>query len=340
LSDDGASTTKDWGVQSYPKPVIISVEADAATYWSPDTITLTVTCDTSGHSPVRADFSTVESGGGWVAGTDNLDGTYTITQALTSPVGEGTYSVAVEATNASGTSEGSIDITLGDAPDLTNPVQTPSSGITDSDSVDIDIDVDDLNADVVLAYSVDSGSWIENPMSGPVGNTWSGTIPAQDGGAHVDWKVTATDQQGNWDSYESSYDVEIPEALPDFVPGSESVHAAGDPGTVYNETPGNGAPQDTPIEYTAEIDTGNIPAAANYYVICSAFSPIRDSFIDINATVWLDPATNEIVTLSLTFDSATIPSGTLITGKIFVLTDLPANNGYVLAWVSFQHLVE
>ena len=340
LSDDGAITTKDWGVQTYPKPVIISIEADAEVYWTPDTITLTVTCDTSGHSPVRADFSTVDSGAGWVNGIDNLDGTYTITHGLVTPVGEGTFAVAVEATNVSGTSEGSIDIRLGDAPDLTNPVQTPSSGVTDTDTVDIDMDVDDLNADVVLGYSVDSGSWVEGPMTGPVGNTWSGTIPAQPKGSHVDWKVTATDQQGNWDSYSSSYDIQDPEPIPVFLPGTESVHAAGDPGTVYNETPGNGAPQDTPIEYTVTIDTSNIPETANYYVICSAFSPIRDGYIFINATVLLNNATNEIVTSTLTFDSATIPIGTLIIGKIFVITDLPSNGGRTLAWVAFSHLVE
>jgi len=219
-------------------------------------------------------------------------------------------------------------------------VQTPSSGITDTDTVDIDIDVDDLNADVVLGYSVDSGSWLEGPMTGPVGNTWSGTIPAQASGSHIDWKVTATDQQGLWDSYSSSYDIAVTGDEPKFVPGSESVHAAGDPGTVYNETPGSGAPQDVPIEYTVTIDTSDIPETANYYVICSAFSPIRDSYIDINATVTLNNATNEIVTMSLTFDSATIPIGTLIIGKIFVLTDLPANDGQTLAWVAFSHLVE
>ena len=340
LSDDGAITTKDWGVQTYPKPVIISIEADAEIYWNPDTITLTVTCDSAGIPTVQADFSTVDSGATWVSGTDNLDGTYTITHGLVTPVGEGLFAVAVEATNVSGTSEGSIDIRLGDAPDLTNPVQTPSSDIQDTDTVDIDMDVDDLNADVVLGYSVDSGSWIEGPMTGPVGNTWSGTIPAQASGSHIDWKVTATDQQGLWDSYSSSYDVATGGFDPEFIPGSESVHAAGDPGTVYNETPGNGAPQDTPIEYTVTIDTSPIPVAANYFVICSAFSPIRDSYIDINATVWLDSATNEIVTLSLTFDSATIPVDTLIIGKIFVLTDLPANGGRTLAWVAFSHLVE
>ena len=294
---------------------------------------------------MSANFDPVEVGTGWINGVDNLDGTYTITHALVTPVGEGTFVVNVEATNISGTSSTTVDIRLGQAPTFSGWAQSPTAGnVGDTDNVDVDIEINDnggaANVQADLVYQVDGGSWVTNPMSYAGGTHWDGTIPAQASGAHVDYIINATDLLGNWASDAHSYDVETLGSDPELVPGSESIHEPGFPGNVYNETPGYGAPQDELVNYQVEIDTSNMPASADYVIVVSAFDPIRDCFLDVNASVTLDNSTNVIVTLQLTFPSIIVAPGTLIYGKIYVLTDLPSNGGTTITWIAFTHLFE
>jgi hypothetical protein len=346
LSDtDGAVTPKTWAVATWPKPVIASIEADQDVYWAPpsDIIELTVICDKGGHT-VSANFDNVQSGAGSTTASNPGGGlTYIISFTLTTPVGEGTYDVDVTATNASGSTVETIEITLGQAPDIQSVTQNPiASAVGAGQVVDIDCTItdnggDDL-VDAYLEYRVDGSSWIMRTMSYAGSGHWDVTIPGQGSGTYVEYRVVASDQQDNTETAYRDYTVEAAPPVP-VITGT-GIHAPGDPGDVYNETPGYGAPQDTPVAYSVTVDTQFVETPAFYYVLVSAFDPIRNSFIDINASVWMQAPVSVDITLQLTFDSSTIPSGTLITGKIFILTDLPANNGQTVGILEFSHLVE
>jgi hypothetical protein len=347
LSDtDGAATTKTWAVTTWPKPVIASVTADKSVYWAPpsDVITLTVTCDDAGHTVV-ADFTNVESGSGNQTGSPTAGANYEVSFTLNTPVGEGTYDVIVYATNATGADSYTIPIRLGQAPTFGSPVLTPPKGQIDNDeSVAIDININDNggadNVDAYLKYRVDGGSWIQKSMTYAGSGDWDVTIPGQAGDSDVDYIINASDLVGNWATLSDSYTVNPPPTTPILVEGSESIHAAGDPGTVYNETPGFGAPIGDSTEYSVSIDTSFVETPDWYVVVVSAFDPIRQTFIDVNDTVWMEAPVSVDVTLSLFFDAALITSPRLITGKIFVLTDLPSNGGRTVSVLAFSHYLE
>ncbi|NVM31883.1 MAG: hypothetical protein HWN65_23790, partial [Candidatus Helarchaeota archaeon] len=346
LSDtDGGISTWDWGVQTSPKPVIVSVVADAAVYWDGDTITLTVECDTGFHT-VKADFTNVDTGDpGNETAPPPVGTTYTIQHLQITSATEGTYDVTVYAENATGTDTLIIPIRTGQAPTFSNWGQIPGVGsVTATDTVDVDIDIDDNsgqdppNVQATLQYRVDGGAWNNIPMIYAGSGHWDATIPAQYDGATVEYHINATDLQGNWNVDSHSYTITPGGTEPEIT--GETTHEPGFPGNVYTDQMGEGAPFDAPVAYRIDIDTSNIPVAANYVVLVSAFEPTRSCYIAIDPTVWLDPVTNEVVTLQLQYNTGDFPSGTLITGKVFVLTDLPSNLGRTVAWMSFQHLVE
>jgi hypothetical protein len=268
-----------------------------------------------------------------------------MTHTVTSPVGESTYDVIVYAENASGTATDTIAIRLGQAPTLGTPTQNPADGNVEYDSiVDIDIDINDNggqdNVDAYLKYRADGAAWIQRTMTYAGSGHWDVTIPEQTAGTYVEWVINASDQAGNWATLFEDYTVNLPPTEPVLVEGSESVHAAGDPGTVYNETPGHGAPLDSPIEYSVSIDTTFVQTPAFYVVLVSIFDPVRNSWININNTVWMQAPISVDVTLSVLFSSAEVGSGTLMIGKLFVLTDFPSNGGRTVSVLSFTHLVE
>ncbi|MHA1278264.1 MAG: hypothetical protein ACTSQ8_13830 [Candidatus Helarchaeota archaeon] len=347
LSDtDGAITPLIWSVATWPKPVIASITSDKDVYWpnpTQDIITLTVICDKGGHT-VKGYFGNLQSGAGNMTASNPGGGTsYTITFTLTSPVGEGTYDVIVYAENASGTSTDTIGITLGQAPTFESCVQNPADGSVEAnDVVDIDVVIRDNggddNVDAYLEYRADGGSWTQRTMSYAGSGHWDVTIPGQDTGAYVEYTIYASDQQGNTATLDQDYTVNTAKPDPKLV--DESVHAPGDPGTVYNETVGYGAPLDTPVAYTVTIDTSFVATPAFYYVVVSAFDPVRNTEITINSSVWIEAPSAIDVTQQLTFDSAKYASGTLITGKIFILTDLISKGGRTVSIIPFVHLVE
>ncbi|MFW9927104.1 MAG: hypothetical protein ACFFDM_10070, partial [Candidatus Thorarchaeota archaeon] len=90
----------------------------------------------------------------------------------------------------------------GGAPDTLGPSVTlvahdPTSP-TSSDSVTVSSDILDISGvdRATLQYRIDSGSWINVTMTN-VGDTWSGTIPAQADGATVTYRIVAYDGIGN-----------------------------------------------------------------------------------------------------------------------------------------------
>lgn len=347
LSDtDGAITPLTWAVTTWPKPVIASVVADKSVYWAPpqDTIKLTVTCDKAGHT-VKGYFGNVQAGAGNQTGSPAGGVKYEITFTLNTPVGEGTYNVIVYAENASGTTTATIGIRLGQAPTFSNQGQTPIDGqVKATDIVDIDIDINDNgganNVNAYLIYRTDGSSWTQRTMTYAGSAHWDVTIPKQPGGSYVEYIINASDQVGNWATYSASYTVNPPPTTPLLIEGSESIHAAGDPGTQYNETPGFGAQIGSNTEYTVSIDTSFVETPAFYVVVVSAFDPIRQTFIDVNSSVWMEAPINVEVTLSVFFDGNLITTPRMITGKIFILTDLPSNHGRTVSVLSFVHYLE
>ncbi len=210
IDADGAESILPWAIETWPIPVIVNIEANKEVYWSPDNITLMVTCNKAGYNPVRANFISVDTDANWENGIDNGDGTYTITHALVNPVGEGTYNIIVEATNASGTVIDIIGIRLGQAPIFSGWVQTPpNEHIIPYQAVDININITDNNgADNVQAifkYRVDGAMWITQPMTYAGSTQWNVTIPGQTNGACVEYVINATDTIGNWALFSRNY---------------------------------------------------------------------------------------------------------------------------------------
>jgi hypothetical protein len=103
----------------------------------------------------------------------------------------------------------------------------------------------------------------------------------------------------------------------------------------------NPAPRNTPIAYTATITTQFQEGPGAFFtVVVSAFDPIHHDWVSINSSVWLvNPSSPVAVTLTLTFKSADIPAGTLVTGQVYICTGLPENGGRTLAWIAFSHTV-
>lgn len=351
LSDDGADTTKSWAVVTWPVPVIASIEADKEVYWQ-EQIVLIVTCDNSGYSPVRADMSAIDGGAGWVnAQIDFGDGSYSITHTIANPgaIGEGIHTVTVEATNATSaaTDTRTIDIRLGQAPYLTGTglSQSPATNsVNENDVVTVSIYLSDnsgsANVQATLYYRIDGAAWTSGPMTYQGADLHDTTIPGQLGDTVVDYYVNATDAQDNWNTFADSYTVlggVPPKEDPVFVPGTEGVHAPGDPGTQYNLT--NPAPTNTAVAHSVTVDGADVTIAASYVVLVSVFDPIRDCFLQINSTVWVAPATTVDVTLDLVFSDTIITSQTLVTGTLYILTDLPSNGGETLTSVSFSYYV-
>ncbi len=349
--DDGADTTKSWAISTWPIPVVADVVADMEVYWAPDEVVLTITCDANNIPNVEVDYSAIDSGMTWENfDTNNGDGTYINRHTLvnTLAIGEGTHSLHVRARNTSGSSSFYIDIRLGQAPYLTGPglSQFPLDGaVNENDTVDIDVDLDDLDgaANVVatLYYRVGGANWVMSGMTYAGGTHHDGTIPGQAGDSVVDYYVNATDALGNWATFADSYTVNSggvpPPPEPDFVPGSESVHDPADPGTTYNLT--SPAPRDQDVAHTVTVDGTALVAPTLYVVLVTAFDPVRDCFLLINGSVLVPDGGTIDVTLDLYFDSGIVGPGTLITGTIYIMTDLPSNLGRTITWISFSYLV-
>lgn len=343
LSDTGAITPLTWAVSTWPKPVIASVVADKSVYWTGDVITLTVICDKGGHT-VKAYFGNIDVGAGNQTASNPGGGTtYTVTHTLNNPAGEATFNVIVFAENATGSDTTTIGIRLGQAPTFSNWVQTPSAGNVEMDEiVTITLDINDNgganNVNAYLKYRVDGSSWIQRSMTYLGSAHWEVTLPGQAAGAYVEYIINASDLAGNWATFIKNYAVNTPAGEP-IITG-QTIHAPGDPNTVYNETSGYGVPIDGIAEYTITIDTSYIVIPTYYLVAVSAFDPIRNTFLNISANVWMEAPIAVEVVLQLYFSSSIIPTATTITGKIFVCTDLPSEGGRTLSIIPFAHLVE
>lgn len=127
-----------------------------------------------------------------------------------------TYNYVVRAENTYGTSANSNEIevtTTGNvAPEITNIVQTPSTGINTSSTVSVSADVTDSDGTVegvALYWGTTSGSLTNNiDMSLVSGSTYTTDtdIPAQAGGATVYYEVYAIDDElAETTSLEQSY---------------------------------------------------------------------------------------------------------------------------------------
>ncbi|MHA1253763.1 MAG: hypothetical protein ACTSRP_27605, partial [Candidatus Helarchaeota archaeon] len=330
ISDmDGSEYTKIWAVQTWPAPVISEIVANATTYWQGDTIELTITCDSAGYQ-VSADFSPIDSSAGVVAATDNGDGTYTILHTIQSTTpGEGNYDITVTAVNSTTSTQDQESITLkkGDPPHFSNWVQTPADGDVDPDtSVQVDITITDNGGnDLVsayLEYRVDAGSWIQLEMTYLGSGNWRGTIPGQSSGAHVDYRIVASDQNDNTATFEASYSVKVIIVYPEIV----------------NSYP-HPAPRDVNISHYAELDTTGITTPTVYVVVVSAFDSDRHCFLEANTSVTVVEPNPVDVIIDLIIPSSLVNSDEYIYGHIYVLTDWPKNGGKIVASSFFDYKV-
>jgi hypothetical protein len=337
LDDDGAVTPLTWLVKTSELPIIVSIVADEDIYWTSQTITLTVTGEIPGYS-VSGDFTPI--GGGVVAGTDNADKTYTIQYTTGGSLTDGYYVIDVDATNVSGTTSDSITIRLGDAPTFSGWSQNPTDGnVEPAISVDVSIQIDDNTGssvlDVDMIYRINGGTWNSYAMNYGGGTTWTYTIPGQAAGAYVEYVINATDPSDLHNSYEADYSVNAP-SEPVFVPGTDLIHAPGDPGTEYNET--NPAPRNGPVSHSADIDTSFVAVPQTFVILVSTSDPMRHGYVDY-IVMWLDIATNPSITLNLTYPSTDVPAGTLITGELYILNDFLNASGKVINQVAFTYIV-
>jgi hypothetical protein len=340
LSDSGAVTPLTWAVQTSASPVIASIIADKPVYWTGQVVTLSVTCDKAGHI-VKADFTALDSSSNTTAKSGNP---YTVTHTL-GIVTAGTKLVTVYASNATGALNQTIAIRLGQAPTFSGLVQTPySSPIRWDVVVNVTIQISSVisNATVVASfkYNVNGAGWNLRAISHTGGVTrWTVLIPNQPSGGVLTYVINASDSQGNWNTFTNSYTVSSAPVTPVF--SAESTHAPNNASKIYTTVPGNGAPLGSPVAYTASIDTTYMQISPGYYyVIVSAFAPNRMDWVSINTSVYLTKPSITQVTLQLTFLSSQVPSGTIITGKMYITTGLPSTGGKTLAWISFSHLVQ
>ena len=91
---------------------------------------------------------------------------------------------------------------LGEAPDVVSPSITLVAHVPlnpgPSDAVTVSADIQDISGvtSAVMQYKVDAGAWNNVTMTS-VGTTWSATIPAQDVGAAIIYRIVAYDTIGN-----------------------------------------------------------------------------------------------------------------------------------------------
>lgn len=342
ISDtDGAGTPLSWAVATTADPVIMSVTADDLSYWHSDVVTLTVTCQwaQTAYDPVRADFTAL--GGSWVSGTTTDNTVYTITNTLpSSGLTAGIYTIPIEATNGTGTTDESIDLTIGIAPTISAPIQNPTDGNVEPDvTVDIDVDISGGSTTTAkLEYRVDGGSWILRPMTYAGSDHWDVTIPGQTAGAYVEYKITATSPEDLSSERNEHYTVTPPPPEPTLQEGSQSAYNPSN-GNPYNET--DGPALDSLVEYGVTIETDFLDAPGVFTVLVSLHDPDRNNWLYINDSVPLSPASPPVqVVLNLVFQTGEITSGTIVRGSIFILTDLPSNNGETLAWLPIVHTID
>ncbi|MHA1253005.1 MAG: hypothetical protein ACTSRP_23665, partial [Candidatus Helarchaeota archaeon] len=339
---DGSEYTKIWAVQTWPAPVISEIVANASAYWQGDTIELTVTCDSAGYQ-VSADFNPIDSSAGVVAATDNGDGTYTIVYTIQSTTpGEGYYDIQVTAVNSTTSTQDQENITLkkGDPPHFSNWVQTPAVGAVDPDTaVQVDITITDNGGnDLVsayLEYRVEAGSWIQLDMTYLGSGNWRGTIPGQSSGAHVDYRIVASDQNDNTATFEASYSVKEIIVYPEII--NSFPHEEGNPGNPYSKA--NPAPRDVNISHYAELDTTGITDPTVYVVVVSAFDSDRHCFLKANTSVTLVEPNPVDVTINLIIPSSLVNADEYIYGHIYVLTDWIHNGGKIIASSFFDYFV-
>lgn len=343
ISDnDGAETTKSWAVQTWPAPVIVSITANASSYWQGDTIELTVTCDSAGYQ-VSADFSPIDSTGGVETATDNSDGTYTILHTIGSATpGEGNYVIQVTAVNSTTSTQDQDNITLkkGNPPQFSNWVQSPTDGnVNENVPVQVNITITDDggndNVNAHLEYKIDLGSWIYLDMTYLGSGDWTVTIPGQNGGVKVYYKIIATDLNDNSAVFNAEYNVTSPIVYPTIV--DSYPHQEGNPGNQYSTS--NHAPLDTNISHYAELGSDGIIIPTTYVVVVSAFDSARHCFLEANTSVIVQEPNPTNVELNLIIPSSVVSSGSYIYGHIYLLTDWPKNGGKIVASSFFDYNV-
>jgi len=98
-------------------------------------------------------------------------------------------------------------------PGLTN-ITGPSGTVYGSDDQEVTVDATETNGDaftVDLEYSTDGGMvWNSVSMSGASRSIYAADIPGQDGGTNVDYRVSATDEEGTTTTWGGSYFVYAP----------------------------------------------------------------------------------------------------------------------------------
>ncbi len=148
--------------------------------------------------------------------------------------------------------------------------------------------------------------------------------------------ITATNATGS-SGLSNCENVTVILQKPSWQSGSGAVYNPTNPAIIYNET--NPAPRDTPIAHSATINGSDIVVPTTYMVIVSAFDPARNCYLAINSSVLIQPSTYVEVTLELIIPSLEVPAGTLITGRIYLVTDLPSKGGITLGSIAFSYIV-
>jgi hypothetical protein len=338
ISDlDGAETIKTWAVQTWPAPVISSIEANATTYGVKDTIQLTVTCDNDGYS-VSANFDPIDSGAGSVFGSDNGDSTYTIIHKISSgnpPDGNKIITVTAINTTTSAQDQDTKTLKQGDQPDFSGLVLIPTAGYIDvAETVTVQVIITDIDGvEAYLEYKVNLGVWIYLDMSILSGDLWTVDIPGQLGGAFVQYRIIASDPAGNSKILTSEYQVNIifPQII-DSYPHEES-----NPGNIYNI--GNPAPRDTNISHYAQVDSGGIIESDVYIIVVNAFDSKRHAFLEANTCVIIQEGSLVDIFINLIIPSSVVNSGEYIYGHVYLLTDWPKNGGQIIASDFFEYNV-
>jgi len=89
----------------------------------------------------------------------------------------------------------------GISPDISNPIQAPTSNIQPNQTVNVMVNVSDIGIgifNVTLWYTIDNGTfWNPVPMNKTSWITFQATIPGFKEGTHVSYKIVAYDAAGN-----------------------------------------------------------------------------------------------------------------------------------------------
>jgi hypothetical protein len=148
---------------------------------------------------------------------------YTTSKSWTLPPGDGTKTVYYQIKDNAGLiSETYTDTIVLDTtiPNIETPTREPADNIQPDQSVKVSVNVTDAISqvkNVTLYYTINDGeTWTDLPMNHTVSNLYEATIPPQQAGTTVRFKIVAYDHAGNNRTLDGAEPYCVYQVVPEF----------------------------------------------------------------------------------------------------------------------------